>query len=92
MPEGLRVLGNKPMPSIHICDLSIGEEFLDRRDGLVRDISGFGASNKERGPLVLLAVCFGEGEICHVIERVTNDRQWQAELEGIILFRADEVG
>lgn len=67
LPECLRVLGNKPMPSIHICNLCIREEFLDRWDGLVRDIAGFGTSNKERGPLVLVAVCFGEREICHVV-------------------------
>lgn len=61
------------MPSIHIRNLCIWEEFLDRWDGCVRDITGFGTSNKERGPLVLLAVRFGKGEICHIVQRVAND-------------------
>lgn len=67
-PESLRVLRDEPMPSIHIRDLSIGEERLDGWDGLVRDISGSSAANKERGALVLLAVCFGERKFRHVIE------------------------
>lgn len=67
MSECFRVLRNEPVARFDVRNLRVGEELLDGRHRVVRNILRPSATNEERRTVVLQVIRFLEREIGHMI-------------------------
>lgn len=74
LAECLGVLRNEPVTRFDVHNLRVGEELLDGRHRIVRNISRLSATNKERRAVVMEVIRFLEREIGHMIQRTADDR------------------
>jgi len=80
LPKSLRILRNKPMPSLDIDELEQGEELPDDGYHLVGDILAQRAADEEGRFAEAFLRWVLEGEVAHVVQRLGQDGQRHAEL------------
>lgn len=68
LPESLGLFGDKPVSRLDVGDLRIGEEFLDRGNSLIGNITGLRSSDEKRRSAVLDTPGFTKWEVCHVFK------------------------
>jgi hypothetical protein len=77
--------------AIYVDQLKPWEETTDDRKRLVANIVALGASNEERSLAERRLVRVGEGEVCHIVERLGENAHRYAKLEGCARFASHEV-
>lgn len=80
------------MTRFDVRNLRVGEELLDSRHSIVRNILRLSATNKECRAVVMVVIRFLEREIGHMIQRAADDRERNTELKCVVFLRAYQVG
>ena len=86
------------MTGFDVRDARVWKELLDYGDCLITNIAALCAADNQRGAIVLDDTAvpgvgwFFKGKTGHVIERVSQDIEWNAKFKRVTVYRTGDIG